>query len=457
MQQSVVSSGANLNEKKRSTLPFEVVAQTLAFTVPLLLYRSLGAGTLAAFGSGWEQMAIARSLAAGHGFSNPFGYVTGPTAVCAPVHPGMLAVILHFWGDRPMAVIPSLLAEVAIQSIGVVVLLRIAVAAFSSWIPGALAAFAILLTTRPFPQWETSSAWLAFEVLFLCAQLGIRSRSTGAIMGLGWLVSPALAPASFAIVWLLRGRKYVTTSAAVAVVVILPWSVRNWAVLRAPIFLRDNFGLELFLSNNDLAGPTQEDAEAERYGLWHPGNNADVAADVARAGEPKYFGHLQSEAVDWIRNHPGRFLRLTAARVWLWWASSWPVAGISLLSFVGLWLNRRSTVGRAATAGLLLFPVPYYVIQFNPRYTYPILWIAALMAGDACFQLVQRFTQEKASNASSEPGLSHLARFGSKMLSLIRLLKILIAVGTILGFLRSPNGPAAVTAVLGSCSYGGIL
>jgi hypothetical protein len=395
MRQLGVLSGTHLAERNRSALPYEVLALALAITVPVLLYRSLGAGSQAAFGGDWEQMAIARSLAAGHGFANPFGYITGPTAVCAPIHPGILAAILFFWGDRPAAAIPSLIAEVAIQSICVVLLLRIAVAAFSSWIPGAIAAFAMLLCTRPVPQWETSTAWLALEAVFLCAQVGIRSGWTGAIMGLGWLVSPALAPASLAIVWLLRGRKYVMASAAIAVVVIVPWAVRNWMVLRAPVFVRDNFGLELFLSNNDLAGPQQEDAEAERYGLWHPGSNAAVAAELARAGEPEYFGRLQSEAWHWIRRRPARFLRLAVARIRLWWASSWLVAGISLLGFAGLWMNRGSTTGRAVAAALLLFPLPYYVIQFNPRYTYPVLWIAALMAGDACFRLVGRFGQAK--------------------------------------------------------------
>jgi hypothetical protein len=47
-------------------------------------------------------------------------------------------------------------------------------------------------------------------------------------------------------------------------------------------------------------------------------------------------------------------------------------------------------------AGLLIFPAPYYLIQFNPRYAYPVLWLAALMAGDVCFRLVRRFVPEKA-------------------------------------------------------------
>jgi hypothetical protein len=340
-------------------------------------------------------MAIARSVVNGHGFGNPFGYTTGPTAAYTPVHPMMLAAVLYMQGDRPTAAVDSMLIEVAIQTLGVVLLLYISAATFASWIPGAIAACGILLCTWPLPQWESSTAWLALEAVFLCAMVGVRWGWTGVVMGLGWLVSPALGPASLAVVWVIRGRKYVLLCAAIAVIVIVPWAARNWLVLRAPIFLRDNFGLELFLSNNDLAGTREEDAEAARYERWHPGSNAAVASEIARVGEPEYFRRLQSEAFGWIRSHPARFLQLTAARIWTWWASSWLVALIGLLAFAGLWNNRRTTAGKAALAGLLIFPAPYYVIQFNPRYTYPVLWLAALMAADVCFRVVRHFGPSK--------------------------------------------------------------
>lgn len=387
--------------RKRLAVPREVLALVIILTVPILIYRSIGPGSHAAFGSNYEQMAIARSLVKGQGFANPFGYATGPTAAYTPVHPLMLAAILLVRGDHPPAALILVLTEVAIQTLCVVLLLYIAAAAFGSWIPGAIAAGGLLLCTLPLPQWESSTAWLAFEAVFLCALVGARWGWTGAAMGLGWLVSPALGPASLAVVWLLRGRKYLIASAAIAIVVIAPWAARNWLVMRAPIFLRDNFGLELFLSNNDLAGTREEDAEAERYQRWHPGSNAAVAAELARVGEPQYFGRLQSEAVDWIRRHPARALELAISRIWIWWASSWLVAGISLLAFVGFWINRHTSAGKAALAGLLIFPVPYYLIQFNPRYAYPVLWLAALLAGDVChrlvfIRLVRRFVAAKA-------------------------------------------------------------
>jgi hypothetical protein len=388
--------------RKRLAVPREVLALAIVMTIPMLVYRSVGPGSRAAFGGNYEHMAIARSLVSGHGFANPFGYITGPTAAYTPVHPLMLAGILFVRGDRPSAALPSVLTEVAIQTLCVVLLLYIAAAAFTSWIPGAIAAGALLFCTWPLPQWESSTAWLAFEAVFLCALVGVRWGWTGAVMGLGWLVSPALGPASLAVVWLIRGRKYLIASAAIAMIVIAPWAARNWLVMRAPIFLRDNFGLELFLSNNDLAGTREEDAEAERYQRWHPGSNAAVAAEMARVGEPEYFSRMQSEAVDWMRSHPVRLRQLTLARIGMWWTSSWLVAGMSLLAVMGLWINRRSTAGLAAFAGLLIFPLPYYVIQFDPRYAYPVLWLAALMAGDVCFRLLRCFVPETAQQSILE-------------------------------------------------------
>ena len=49
------------------------------------------------------------------------------------------------------------------------------------------------------------------------------------------------------------------------------------------MFLRDNFGLELFISNNDLAGISQYDAR-ERYSLYHPNANREAAASLCDSG-----------------------------------------------------------------------------------------------------------------------------------------------------------------------------
>src|SRR5690242_18457469 len=50
------------------------------------------------FGFGWETGRIARAIALGQGFSNPFRGVTGPTAWIAPLYPYFLAGVFKIFG-----------------------------------------------------------------------------------------------------------------------------------------------------------------------------------------------------------------------------------------------------------------------------------------------------------------------------------------------------------------------
>src|SRR6266700_8118469 len=50
------------------------------------------------FGFGWEMGRIAASIASGHGFSNPFGPQTGPTAWEPPLYPYLVAGVFRVFG-----------------------------------------------------------------------------------------------------------------------------------------------------------------------------------------------------------------------------------------------------------------------------------------------------------------------------------------------------------------------
>ena len=51
------------------------------------------------FSFGWEMGRIAASIASGHGFSNPFGPPTGPTAWEPPLYPYQVAAVFHIFGS----------------------------------------------------------------------------------------------------------------------------------------------------------------------------------------------------------------------------------------------------------------------------------------------------------------------------------------------------------------------
>src|SRR5579864_2423872 len=55
------------------------------------------------FSFGWEMGRIAASIASGHGFSNPFGPQTGPTAWEPPLYPYLVAGVFHLFGTYSMA------------------------------------------------------------------------------------------------------------------------------------------------------------------------------------------------------------------------------------------------------------------------------------------------------------------------------------------------------------------
>jgi hypothetical protein len=57
------------------------------------------------FGFGWEMGRIAAAIASGHGFSDPFGGLTGPTAWEPPLYPYLTAGVFHIFGiySRPSA------------------------------------------------------------------------------------------------------------------------------------------------------------------------------------------------------------------------------------------------------------------------------------------------------------------------------------------------------------------
>ena len=178
-----------------SGVPFEISAAAVILSILTDVYRSLSGDFTVGFGRNWEHMALARSLVAGQGFANPFGeHLTGPTAAYAPIHPAMLGALLAVFGDRPSTLIPAVLLEAAIRAACLFLLLRISVRAFDSWMPGALASVVLIFGTRPEPQWEGASAWLAVEVVAFLLLARRSSIWSGAAMGLGWLVSPLAHP-----------------------------------------------------------------------------------------------------------------------------------------------------------------------------------------------------------------------------------------------------------------------
>jgi hypothetical protein len=178
--------------------------------------------------------------------------------------------------------------------------------------------------------------------------------------------------------------------------VISPWLVRNYEVFHHIVLIRDNLGTELWNSNNACATFSFKINRSINC-FQHPNESLAEASKVRAMGEYDYNQEKLREALAWIKDNPGKFAELTKQRFLAFWfftpgrgyfsgghipASILMIWLTAPLSVGGLWLlskNQRNTAG-ICLVWLILFPVIYYIIQFTPRYRYPIWWASLLPA-----------------------------------------------------------------------------
>ncbi|MGH9565500.1 MAG: glycosyltransferase family 39 protein, partial [Candidatus Angelobacter sp.] len=129
-----------------------------------------------------ESANIAASLAAGHGFTNPFGGQTGPTAWLGPVYPFLLSWVFKVFGTFTRASVFAALVGnsfiSALTAIPVFVIARktfnLNVARWSAWL-WALFPYTAYWAIRW--VWDTSLSALVFTLLFMMTLILAESES----------------------------------------------------------------------------------------------------------------------------------------------------------------------------------------------------------------------------------------------------------------------------------------
>jgi len=285
------------------------------------------------FGFGFEMGRIASSLASGHGFSSPFGGMTGPTAWEAPFYPYFMAGVFRLFGIYSNA---SALVLLTINSVfsalTCIPIFRIARRIFSEKVAvGSAWAWALLPNVMFWSTrfvWETSLAALLLTWLFWLA-LTLEDRDGwlpwiefGWWWGFTALASTALVsflPAAGLWVWYRRARcgkrslAGVVLASAVFFACVAPWLVRNYQTFGRFIFIRDNFGAELRMGN----GPGATGAFMD---YLHPALDSYGLSQYQKMGELAYIAVRKRQALDYIREDYLRFAGLCAKRFIYYWA-----------------------------------------------------------------------------------------------------------------------------------------
>ena len=361
------------------------------------------------FQYGWEMGRLARSIAIGQGFSSPTDVPSGPSAWAPPLYPYLLAEVfklfgvysaLSAWVILTFNSVFSVLTCLTLYRIGERVY-GAAVGRAAAW-TWALFPYAIYWPTRV--VWETSlTAFLLSLALLFTLRMAEDLQDGGAdthphrawiLFGFLWGLiavtnTAVISMMPFCLLWLLYRSSWRVqlTGAAMCVLaaflVMSPWLIRNYSVFGKFIFIRDNLPLEMHMANNERSA-----------GLWtraeHPGNDPESMRTFQELGEIRFMEEKQQEVRQFIREHPGTFLLYSLERAGYFWVGP-PQLNIiggydlriarhiaflipAVFGFVGLWLTIRNhkTGAFLFACFLLIYPIPYYMVQPFPRYKHPI-------------------------------------------------------------------------------------
>src|ERR1051326_3275663 len=349
---------------------------------------------------------IAWCLVSGHGFSSPWPNTPlVPTAVEPPVYAALLAVIFKLAGAYSF---PAMWVAIGLNAVfsaaTAVLILNIGRRLFGSPV-GILAAwiwscwiYEAVVSVRL----RESSLYALFLMVALAWMPAlIKSGSWfswvgfGVLAGAGALTNPALL-AVIACLWFwlwFISRKngfshdgQVLASVAACVLVVIPWTIRNHAVLGRWVPVRDNFGLELWLGNHEGVDRTFN----TDFPILNP-------APYNQLGEIGYMESRRASAIEFIRQNPGEFVRLSLRRIYLYWSrpagSAWPM--ISVLAWIGVYIaiKRKEAQLVPYMIAMTTFPIVYYITHTFPTYRHVIEPSILVMAAYAIVTAVQIATR----------------------------------------------------------------
>jgi hypothetical protein len=390
------------------------------------------------FNFGFEAGRIARSLATGHGYANPFNGLSGPTAWLSPLYPLLMATAFKVFGVYTRgAALALMVVDSALSAAIAPAVYEIAARCFDAqgiarrgakyaapaavWSAWMWAVYPAALQYAVHWVWEMSLTACLFSWAVVVAlrlrgvgekqEVGSRKQEVGMglwfVLGVLWGLI-ALTNASLMLclpammvwiawpelrAWRLSARTVmgaVLTCLAFAAV-LAPWVVRNERVMGAFVPTRDNFGVEFYES-------TLERNDGFPWGTTVPLWTGDPEyQQYVRMGEIAFEKMRGEQAKERIRARPWRTARWTLDRFLFFWEGTPHAANghlaneylrqlsycfLSVCGLLGLGLMLKRRVEGAGLFALIfvLLPLPYYLVTVQPRFRHPMEPLIAVLA-----------------------------------------------------------------------------
>jgi len=365
---------------------------------------------------GYETGRIAKAIATGEGFSSPFLYPTGPTALMPPLYPCFLALIFKLFGVySAKAAIAALMVNCFVSALICVPLYFIARMLFGRNVgylsSGAFAIHPASVWYAVNAIWDTT-IFTFLGMILICWLLLLPQRLNhknaalfGAFTGFVILVkSVIIAFYPFMMIWLFlkspfawkKKIAYISTVCILSFVILLPWCLRNYAVF-GKFSLRSNLGLELKLENcSETWNALAAGADSNVYVRQHPTINLGEFLLYKSLGEINYMNLCLDDARRSIWENPEKYLKLTLKRICCFWLGdlgeenewagnlgiSFSISGLKKLflmmplpfMLIGIFqgIRRKINCISVPVAYALLLPVVYYLTHVCSRFRYPV-------------------------------------------------------------------------------------
>lgn len=372
------------------------------------------------FAFGYEMGRIARALATGYGYADPFRGHTGPTAWVPPLYPWILGGDFRLFGVYTALSAWMILAlDCVLNALMIPTLWEIAARCFDRrvawWSAWLWALYPAAMQYAVKWVWEmTLTTWLFTWVLVLTLRMrGIGdppgkpapSWKSWSVFAVLWALIALSDPSLLLFlpvcgIWILLGVPrgslwprqiaWATLAACIFAACLAPWTARNQRVFHQFVPLRANFGVELYLGN----GPGATGLLME---YDHPFQDLQQLRLYHQMGEVAYAKMRGAVAKKIIAADPVRFLRLSLRRVYYFWFSlphaqgpkPWAEYGRNLnyqfTSIAGLLglilaLRRRAPAAWLFFWAFLLLPLTYYFVTVGARFRHPLEPLITILA-----------------------------------------------------------------------------